>query len=153
MLAVQPILRAAVLAGGACMLMLTVASPARADCQTDIQGYMKRRDGVIAQLKNMTQGKKKQLDPIAACPKFRALSGILGETVAYMEKNKDWCAIPDQMVDGAKQQRGQFASTASKACSIAAKVQQMKAQAEKQAAQGGGMGGGPQVQKLPAGPL
>ena len=140
----------AVSAAGA-LAMFAAFAPAHADCQSDIQGFMKRRDAVIAQLKGLTQGKKKQLDPIAACPKFKSLSGILSETVAYLEKNKDWCAIPDQLLDGAKAQRGQFSKTAGQACGIAAKVRQMKEQAEKQAAQGGM--GGPQVQKLPAGPL
>ena len=142
-------------ATGAAILLAVLASatPARADCQSDIQGYMKRRDAVVAQLSAMAGSgkKKKQLDPIAACPKFRALSSILGETVGYMEKNKDWCAIPDQLLDGAKGQRAQFSKTAGQACGIAAKVKEMKSQAEKQAAQGGM--GGSQVQKLPAGPL
>ena len=133
---------------GALFALFVASAPARADCQTDIQAFMKRRDGVIAQLNAMTGSgpKKKQLDPQAACPKFRSLSGILGETVAYMEKNKDWCALPDQLIDGAKQQRAQFSKTASQACGIAAKVKEMK---EKQAQ---GMGES-QAQKLPAGPL
>ena len=70
--------------------------------------------------------------------------------MAYLEKNKDWCAIPDQLLDGAKGQRNQFTKTAGQACGMAAKVKQMKEQAEKQAAQGMS---GPAVQKLPAGPL
>jgi hypothetical protein len=137
--------------GAASLLALVgVSTPARADCQTDIQDFMKKRDAVVAQLNTLSGGgKKKQLDPVAACPKFKSLAGILGETVAYMEKNKDWCAIPDQLIEGAKGQRGQFSKTASQACGIAAKVKQMKEQAEKQAAGGGG----PQVQRLPAGPL
>ena len=135
---------------GALFAIVAAATPARADCQTDIQGFMQKRDAVIQQLNALSGGggkKKKALDPVAACPKFRALSGILGETVAYMEKNKDWCAIPDQLIDGAKGQRGQFSKTAGQACGIAAKIKQ----AEKQAAQGGG--GQEQVQRLPTGPL
>ena len=140
--------RVAALAAGAILIAASAATPARADCQEDIGGFMKRRDGVIAQLNALTGGKKKQLDPIAACPKVRALSGIRTQAVAYLEKNKDWCAVPDQLLDGAKQQRAQFSSTAAKACGIAAKVQQMKQQAEKQGAMGG-----PQVQRMPTGPL
>jgi hypothetical protein len=150
MLAASTMSRAAT-ALGAAFLVLSVAGPARADCQEDIQGFMKRRDAIIAQLNVMSGGgggKKKQLDPVAACPKFKSLATILGETVAYMEKNKDWCAIPDQLLEGAKGQRGQFQKTAGQACGIAAKIKE----AQKQAAQGGGMGG-PMVQKLPSGPL
>lgn len=149
MVASGTFLRAA--AVGALLAGFTAITPARADCQEDIGGFMKKRDAVIAQLNALSGsgGKKKQLDPVAACPKFKTLSGILGETVAYMEKNKDWCNLPDQLIEGAKSQRGQFSKTASQACGIAAKIKQ----AEKQAAEGGPMGGGPQVQRLPAGPL
>ena len=153
MFAVPPSLRAKTLTRGlaaGAFLALSSAS-ALADCQTDIQGYMKRRDAIIAQLKGMQKGGKKQLDPAAACPKFRSLSSVMSETVAYFEKNKEWCQIPDNFVDGAKQQRAQFAKTAGQACGIAAKIEQMKKQAAQQAAQGGM--GGPQVQQLPRGPL
>lgn len=135
---------------GAAALFATVAAvtPARADCQTDIQGYMQKRDAVIQQLNAISGGgkKKKALDPVAACPKFRTLAGILNQTVAYMAKNKDWCAIPDQLIESAKGQQSQFSKTAGQACNIAAKVKQ----AEKQAAEGGGA---QQVQRLPTGPL
>ena len=152
MFVVPPAFRARALATGAALLAMTVAAPAFADCQTDIQGFMKRRDGVIAQLNQMTHGAKgKKLDPIAACPKFKALTGILNQTVAYLEKNKDWCSIPDSLLDGAKGQRGQFSKTASQACGIAAKIAVMKKRAQQQAAQGGMAG--PQVQQLPHGPL
>lgn len=145
-----PSFRALTIATGALLFVLT-ATPALADCQTDIQGFMKRRDGVIAQLNKMTRGKKKQLDPIAACPKFRALTKIMSEAEAYFVKNKDWCQIPDQFVDGAKAQRAQFAKTAGQACGIAAKVERMKKEAARQAAQG--VMGAPQAQALPHGPL
>ncbi len=145
---VPPSLRALGLSAGALLVLST--APALADCATDIQGFMKKRDGVIAQLKGLQKGGKKQLDPAAACPKFRSLTGIMNETIAYFEKNKEWCQIPDQFVDGAKQQRAQFSKTAGQACGIAAKIEKMKKQAAQQQAQGGL---GSQVQQLPHGPL
>ena len=80
MFAVPPSLRvkliAAAVAAGAALTMS--ATSALADCQTDIQSYMKRRDSVIAQLRALQGPKgKKQLDPAAACPKFRSLCAIL----------------------------------------------------------------------------
>ena len=149
MFAVPPSLRVLTLAAGAFVVLSS--APALADCQTDIQGYMKRRDAIIAQLKGLQKGPKKQLDPGAACPKFRSLSSVMSETVAYFEKNKEWCQIPDAFIDGAKQQRAQFSKTAGQACGVAAKIEQMKKQAAQQAAQGGM--GGSQVQQLPRGPL
>lgn len=148
-----PALRAAAIVAVAAASVALSLGPARADCQEDISKFMKQRDGVIAQLNALAgKNKKKQLDPIAACPKFRSLSSILNETVAYLEKNKDWCAVPDEVLDGARKQRGQFVSTASQACGIAAKIAKMKAQAQRQAAEGGPMGA-PQAQRMPAGPL
>ena len=149
MFSVPPSLRVLTLAAGAFVVLSS--APALADCQTDIQGFMKRRDAVIAQLKGLQKGGKKQLDPAAACPKFRSLTSIMSQTVAYFEKNKEWCQIPDNFVDGAKQQRAQFSKTAGQACGIAAKIEKMKKQAAQQAAQGGI--GGQQVQQLPHGPL
>lgn len=131
------------------------ATPAAADCQEDVGKLMKQRDAVISQLNAMAGGgkKKKQLDPAAACPKFRSLTSILSQTVAYFEKNKDWCNVPEQVIEGARQQRKQFASTAGQACGIAAKIAKMKAQAQRQAQEGGGPMGAPQAHRLPAGPL
>ncbi len=145
---------AALLGAGLLVGFGLAASPARADCQEDIAKFMKQRDAVISQLNAMAGGgkKKKQLDPAAACPKFRSLTAILNQTVAYFEKNKDWCGVPDQVVDGARKQRAQFASTAGQACGIAAKIAKMKAQAAREAQEGGPMGR-PQAQRLPAGPL
>lgn len=145
---VRVLTRSCVVAG---LLLAAGAGSALADCQEDVGKLMKRRDGVIAQLNHMTSGKKKQLDPIAACPKFRSLAAILGDTVAYFEKNKEWCNIPDQVIEQAKGQRAGFTKTAGQACGIAAKIEKMKKMQAKQAQEGGPLG--PQRQRLPGGPL
>lgn len=130
---------------------LAASAPAFADCQEDMGKIMNERLGLIAQLNKMNtgaKGGKGQLDPIAACPKLRSLAAVEGRLVSYLEKNKDWCNVPDQFVDNAKTGRDKSISFAAKACQVAAQVQKMK----QQQAQGGGAGG-QQVQKLPAGPL
>ena len=71
--------------------------------------------------------------------------------MSYLEKNKDWCNVPDNFLDNAKAGRAKSIAFAGKACQVAAQVQKMKAQAQQQA-QNGGMSG-PQVQRLPSGPL
>ena len=135
-----PLLAAAVLFGA--------ATPALADCQEEMSKLMQRRQGMLEGLSKLKAGKN-QLDPIAACPKLRALAGVEGEVVSYLEKNKDWCNVPDNFLDNAKAGRAKSQAFAAKACQIAAQVQKMK----QQQAQGGGAVGGPQVQKLPTGPL
>jgi hypothetical protein len=67
----------------------------------------------------------------------------------YMTKNKDWCTIPDNVIDGFKAARAKSQGFAGQACSVAAKVKQMQAQQRSQAASGPGN----QPLKLPAGPL
>ena len=127
---------------------LGAAAPAFADCQEDLGKIMQERQTFIDTLSKMNNGGKGKLDPIAACPKLRSLAAVEGKVVAYLEKNKDWCNVPDNFLENAKQGRAKSVSFAAKACQVAAQVQKMK----QQQAQGGGAGG-PQVQKLPAGPL
>lgn len=147
--------RPALLASAFVGLLLVSAAPARAECQEDVAKFVKQRDGVIAQLNRLTGGKKKALDPVAACPKFRSLTSILGSTVAYVKKNQSWCNFPDQLVQQVEEQRASFAKTAGQACGIAAKIGKMKAMQARQAKEmreGGQMAGaGPQ--RLPSGPL
>ena len=65
--------------------------------------------------------------------------------IAYMEKNKDWCGIPDESLDSLKANHAKSAAFAAKACKVAAEMKKAKEQAAN--------GGGPQAQPLPAGPL
>ena len=132
--------------------LLALATPALADCQEDMGKLMQKRQGLIDGLNRMKTAGKNQLDPIAACPKLRVLAGVENEVVSYLEKNKDWCNVPDNFVDNAKAGRAKSQSFAAKACQVAAQVQKMKKQQQQQQAQGGAMGG-PQVQRLPSGPL
>lgn len=131
--------------------LLGAAAPAFAECQEDIGKIMKERLDLIAQLNKMNKGGKAQLDATAACPKLRGLAAAESRLVSYLEKNKDWCNVPDQFVENAKTGRDKSAAFAGKACKVAAQIEKMK----QQQAQGGGGGGmgGPQVQKLPTGPL
>ncbi|HYP56834.1 MAG TPA: hypothetical protein VEQ35_00935 [Beijerinckia sp.] len=128
---------------------LTLATAALAeDCATDIGNLNKKRQGVIEQLNALaTKGGKKQLDPVASCPKLRNLVAVEHELVAYLTKNKDWCSIPDDAIENIKATSGKSAAIANQACTIAAQMK--KAQQQQQA---GGLNA-PQGQKLPTGPL
>jgi hypothetical protein len=75
---------------------------------------------------------------------LRKLAGMESELIAYMTKNKDWCAIPDNAIENASTGHAKTAQTAAQACNIAA---QMKKAQEQQA------NGGAGPAKLPAGPL
>ena len=66
--------------------------------------------------------------------------------IAYMEKNKDWCAFPMRSIAQLKDNHAKSLAFSAKACSVAAQMKKKK----QQAAQGAGA---PQAQPLPTGPL
>ena len=61
-----------------------------------------------------------------------------------MNKNKEWCQIPDQFIAQLKEAQGRDQMFATKACEAAANFKKMQ---EQQNAAGGG------PPRLPAGPL
>ena len=116
------------------------------DCNQDIGALTKKRQDTIDQLNQLAQsGKKKQLDPVAACPKLRALVAIEREFVAYLAKNREWCSVPDQAFQSLSAGAAKTVKVANQACTVA---EQMKKAQEQQAA-----GALNAQQKLPAGPL
>ena len=117
-------------------------------CQEDFQKLSMKRMGAIQTLNNLGKAGKGKMDPAAACPVAKKLAGIETEMLNYMSKNKEWCNIPDNVVDGFKQARSKTQTFATQACAAAVKMKQM----QEQAAQGGGPGMAP-PQRLPAGPL
>jgi hypothetical protein len=115
------------------------------DCNQDIGALTKKRQGIIDQLNQLAQGGKKQLDPVASCPKLRALVAVEREFVAYLTKNKEWCSVPDQAFQSLSAGSAKTVKVANQACTVA---EQMKKAQEQQAA-----GALNAQQKLPAGPL
>jgi len=116
-----------------------------ADCNEDIGALSRKRQGIIDELNHLAQGGKKQLDPVASCPKLRSLVAAEKELVAYLTKNKDWCQVPDEALKNVTASAGNTSKIASRACTVA---EQMKKAQEQQAT-----GALNAQQKLPAGPL
>lgn len=137
-------------AGLSLLAFLAAAGAAQAQsCQEDFQKLSDRRMAQIQVLNGLGKAAKGKMDPNAACPAAKKLVGIEGEMAGYMVKNKEWCNIPDQVLDGFRQAASKTKNFASQACAAAAKMKQMMEQQREQAASGG-MGAPP---KLPAGPL
>ena len=65
-----------------------------------------------------------------------------------MQKNQNWCDIPETVIENVKSGRQKTAGFAGQACRVAA----MARKAQQQQAAGGG-GGAPQAPRLPTGPL
>jgi hypothetical protein len=116
------------------------------DCNQDIGALTQKRQGILDQLNKLAQGGKKQLDPVASCPKLRALVAVEHELLAYLTKNKDWCAVPDEAFQNISASTGKSGKVANQACTVAAKMKKAQEQ------QASGALNVPQP-KLPAGPL
>ncbi|MBI1866845.1 MAG: hypothetical protein HYS06_00860 [Methylocystis sp.] len=117
-------------------------------CQDDLQKLSQRRMGQIAALNQLGKAGKGKMDPGGACSMGRRLVAIETEMLSYMEKNKDWCAIPDATVDGFKEARAKTEGFAAKACAAVAQAKKMQEESQR-----GATAGQTPAQKLPAGPL
>jgi hypothetical protein len=134
--------------GAAIALLLALGGTALAgDCNADIADLTKKRQGVIDQLNQLAKGGKKQLDPIVSCPKLRALAAAERAFVAYLTKNKDWCAVPEEALQSLTASSTKTTQVATQACKVADQIRK----AQQQQATGGA--GQPPAQKLPSGPL
>jgi hypothetical protein len=141
-LAVTSLATAAVIAG----MCLSAPSPAAAQatsCQQDLEKFGSRRVAAMEDLSRLAKAGKGKLDPIAACPKLRNLAALEAQFVDYLVKNKDWCGIPDNIVQAMSGSHVKTSKFATQACTIAAQAK--KAQQQQVAA--------PQAQPLPTGPL
>ena len=128
-------------AGAAC------AAPALAQsCNEDLQKLMQKREAGMATINGLVKhAKGKQLDPSIFCAKSGGLIAAENAMIAYMEKNKDWCSIPDEALASLKAGHAKSAAFSAKACKVAAEMKKAKEQ--------GTEGGAPVAQSLPTGPL
>jgi hypothetical protein len=123
---------------------LRLSAPAHAaECSVDIGGLTKKRQSIIDGLNKLQKTSPRgQLDPASSCPRLRDLAASEKELLDYLQKNKDWCMVPDEAIMNLTKSLERSRTIAGKACAFAA--QEKKNQAA------GDLGGG---QKLPAGPL
>jgi hypothetical protein len=141
-------------AGLTALALVVGAGAANAQsCQEDFQKLTARRMAQIQVLNNLGKAGKGKMDPNAACPAAKKLVGIENEMLGYMNKNKDWCAIPDNIIGSFREAGAKTKNFASQACTVAAKMKQMMQQQREQAARGGGGMGAPPPPQLPSGPL
>ena len=126
---------------------LLAPAVARADCNSDLGDLAAKRAVVNAALEKNKKAHGGKIDPIEACPQLKALAAAQATVPAYMQKNKDWCSLPDDLVSKMTEAQAQIASFAVKACGMIAKMKEMQAKAAQQQAS--------QVPalKLPSGPL
>lgn len=140
------------LAAAAAFLALAAAPAMAQSCQEDIAKIAQRRQAAIEVMNRLVKAGHGKLDPIASCPKLRALAAVEGEFVAYMSKNKDWCHVPDEAMANVTAARNKTQSFAAKACNFAAQARRAQQQ-QRQAAGGPAQEQQQQARPLPTGPL
>ncbi len=122
-----------------------VAAPAFAqssNCQ-DAQKFLGERQTLIQQINKLGgEGKKKTIDPRAACGIFTKLVTNGDAGVKWITANKDWCQVPDQFATGFTEDHKRAVEMKGKACTAAAKVAQMEKQAQQAQQRGSGLLGG-----------
>ena len=125
------------------------ATWAEGNCADDLQKLSARRVAQLSDINTMaaaSRKEKKPVDPGVFCAKTHALTAIEDSLLAYMNKNKDWCGIPDDVIESLKASHAKSIEFGGRACVAAARAKKM--QQEQQAG-----GGGQQPTPLPAGPL
>jgi hypothetical protein len=125
---------------------LSTMSFAQQSCGEDLKRLSEKRGAELEKINGMVRAAKgKPMNPALFCSQSSGLNSAENALIAYMEKNKDWCGVPDEALASLKENHLKSLAFSSKACSVAA---QMKKQQAARAANDA-----PQAQPLPAGPL
>ena len=129
------------------------AAPAAAQVCQEGSKFIQERQAIVQQL-NKAGGKDRKLDPRMACGTFGKLLANGEQSLKWLETNKDWCQIPDQVVENLQQEHNKVKEIRGQACQAAAKLTQMEKQARQQQQGGNPFGGGLTGQyKIPQGAL
>jgi hypothetical protein len=72
-------------------------------CSKDFASLAKNRDVELDRVNNLVRAAKgKRLDPAKFCSLAAGLRSAESALIAYMEKNKDSCGVPDEVVRSLK---------------------------------------------------
>ena len=123
-------------------IFVTAPAFAQSSACQEGQKILQERQNLIQQVNKLTNGgKNKQIDPRAACTIFSKLvtNGTAGQK--WMTDNKDWCQVPDQLIQSFSEDHQRSQKFKGQACGAAAKMAEMEKRAKQQAQQGSGPAG------------
>jgi hypothetical protein len=81
------------------------------------------------------------VDPRQACRLFRSLDENGQKVGEFLDDNQTWCQIPNDFVEGFREDQTRVASVRTEACNAAAQVTRMEREAREQQQQGNAFGG------------
>jgi hypothetical protein len=96
----------------------------------------------IVQALNKNAGKDKKLDPRYACSAFGKLAANGEVGLKWFDSNKEWCQVPEQVVENFKKEHDKVKDLRGQACGALAKLEKMQQQAKKAQGTGNPFGGG-----------
>ena len=132
------------------MIVGGAAAAEAVDCQKDFAQLMGNRQQIITKINGFN---KKKPTPAQACSALTQLVSSDKKTMDWLEANKQWCQIPDEVPNGLKQQSTQSSVIRGKACA-AAQAQAKQLHQQQRAASSGGPSGLPgSGVRLPGGAL
>lgn len=123
--------------GGVLLALAPSGAMAQSGCES-LGTFLQQRKAIADSLGG--GGKKKQLDARVACGGFGKLVANGNTLIKWAETNREWCRIPDSFMESVKGDHEKAVAIRTKACGMAAKMQQMERQAKQQG--GGGLLGG-----------
>jgi hypothetical protein len=140
--------------GGTSLFTGGEARAQASNCQTDFQKVMAPREALMTRINGF---RTKRPTPGQACSTLGQLVTADGNVLKWMTENKDWCQIPDALVEQLQTASGQVSKSRGQACAAAKNQagQIARARAAQARAQQGG-GGAPPVGssvRLPQGAL
>lgn len=114
-------------------------------CQAEMEKITTSRQSAVDRVNGFS---KKRPTATQACAAFNTLVAADKKLLDWMTSNKDWCQVPDQLIEQVQEAREQANKVRDQACSAAKKEAQMRRNAPPAA--GPPPGGGV---KLPQGAL
>jgi len=130
----------------AACLTLGASAYAQQNCGEDLKKLSDRREVELGKINQLVQAAKgKPLNPVLFCSQSGGLNSAETALIAYMEKNKDWCGVPDDTLESLKTNHAKSMAFANKACAVAAQMKKQQA--------AGAANNAPPAPTLPAGPL
>lgn len=141
-----PPIRLALFVFGLAAGSLLSATSFAQSCGDDLKRLSEKREVELNKINAMVRASKgKPMNPALFCSQSAGLNSAENALIAYMEKNKDWCGVPDDALTSLKENHVKSLAFSNKACAVAAQMKKREA--------AGAANGGPQAQPLPAGPL
>jgi hypothetical protein len=107
---------AAIAATAALVASADGARAQSASCQTDFQKVMEPRQALIARINGF---RTKRPTASQACSTLGSLVAADRKLIAWMTENKDWCQIPDQLIEQVQEASAQASRSRGTACQAA----------------------------------